>query len=868
MWWRTSPECLLCILTALTLLQHVNGADGVQDKNQAPPATSVVFSPETGSPDTSTDTSYPIPVSSSDNTTQQQQDPCTTASRLIGPISYDVVKACLDADFAFPKTLRRDTVATIKNLISNFYVFEDLAATPPDVDGLTFQPVQLIKEIEQWQEQSRTSSLADDDDEEEEEDSGEQGDKEDAAESRDDMDQARLEAGGTNPPPPPQPQQQQPKTHREFHDGISRILSKARDGHLSYDADCFRAFRFQHGFFMNHVVRDGQTVIKVHAVTPYFQSLNDVPQDILNCDVVTIAGTDAVEYIQRWADEHVSMSKDADIRFNAALATPQYRTGTVDFFIPGKFSERFMLPEEMSLEFAFRCPSQPQDTLNVDVKWVGFYTHDRTRPYKDMQSYYEANCIKSADDVFEGGWSRFEKEQDPVQRNITNLKAVLRELLDRPVHSSTNADLAILMSATEAKGPGLKAAVASSETPSNVSKSIEDILTELDIISPERLPVVKFYDDYGGRTGGMNMAMGDPLFAELYRGQHGINALLLNDGKTGVITVRTESSAIHGIELMEAGAMGMDHLIRSYGEPIASAYKKGFFERSVSHTHRNLTFTDYLSDRCAITDRYVLHADPEKENKRERKPTWPLESKDHSDKRAAYHPWDPENITILTDGYCGSSCALISNALHTQFGVKTVVIGGRTSSTQGPMSYSTFPGLQVIDDMFILNEVHDVRTQMMSELEQGSEGGGAVGVGVQDYAGNLGANGDAKVEDDVSDDEHDSQDEDSEENVDDEEKEDEKDDEDDLELFYPKNFAHKSRLRLTWRQIYNTGEGTEVFQYSPSSDEFEPRWGNDQWHEYSFTPASHRLDYTDHNVHSMGAIWIDTRNVVWGTDTD
>lgn len=301
---------------------------------------------------------------------------------------------------------------------------------------------------------------------------------------------------------------------------------------------------------------------------------------------------------------------------------------------------------------------------------------------------------------------------------------------------------------------------------------------------------------------------------------------------------------------MKAGAMGMDHFTRSYGDPLVVAYQKDFFQHSISHPHRNLTFTDYLSDRCSIADRYAVHAGSAEQ-------TYPLESKDQeASGKAVYHPWNPKNMAILTDGYCGSSCALITNMLHSKFAVKTVVIGGRSTSTQGPMSYSTFPGLQVIDDMFILNEVQDARRQIVSEQEQEIwEREPVMADGGHDpfTVENLDATG----KDDSDVDEEDDEDEDEDEEG-----------EDDLESIYPKSFAHKSRLRLTWRQIYHTGDGIGMFQYSPVSDEYEPLWKEvEQWHEYSLIPASHRLDYTDHNVHSMGAIWMDTRDAVWGAQS-
>ncbi|KAF9432480.1 hypothetical protein BGZ76_010717 [Entomortierella beljakovae] len=808
-------------------------------------------------------------------------DPCTIASKIVGPISYNIVKACLDADFAFPENHRNDTAETIESLISSFYVYEDIAASPPmngDASGLSFLPTKLISEIDQFTKQVIVNP-----------------------ESRGDDD---ITPG---------------ITHREFHDHLSQILAKARDGHLSYDADCFRAFRFQHGFFMNHVARDGQTVLKVHAVAPYFGSVNDFQDDIFNCDVVTIAGRDASEYIQE---------------FNAALATPQYRSGTTNFFIPGKFSERFMLPEEASLEFSFRCPGRPsQSLLNIHVKWVGFYTHDTTRPYEDTQSYFEANCIKPDDDssVSQTGINRIELREGN-RKKAAELKYTLRDLLGDP---GTRSDI------TTDSVNSSDSASTTSDSQQRPTSKVDDIITKLDLISPQQLPTVKFYDDEGGRLGELSMAANDVSFEEVYRGQHGISSLLLEDGKTGVITVRTESSTIRdqsysqlhpawvgsliqainilrpvatnlildlshntggyiclaiamiqlffpdrprlvtniklsplGCHLMSSGAMGVDHFVNSYGEStIPAVYQEDFFSRKIVHPQRNQTFTDYLSDRCAVADHYSLDVDPDEERKRGRN-SIPDSRNSSSNETQVYYPWDSENMAILTDGYCGSSCALISNMMHKRFGVRTVVIGGKTSIAE-PMSYSTFPGLQVIDDQLIFNEIHNVRLDENNSNEELKIEADADTVGLDAHARTRRRRRDSLRNEVVGESSHHNVNDKEEKAKDEGHSSDDDDEEDDgqdidqenmtLESIYPREFSHKSRLRLTWRQIYNTG-GEFIHTDSKS---YQPNWSEkDQWDEYSFIPATMRIEYTDHNVHSMGAIWQDVRDVVWGIEVD
>lgn len=230
-------------------------------------------------------------------------------------------------------------------------------------------------------------------------------------------------------------------------------------------------------------------------------------------------------------------------RFNAALATPQYRSGTADFFLPGKFSERFTLPTEKSLSFSFRCPFNRN--LKLDVKWVGFYTHEQSKPFTNTKSYFTSNCIKNAADLYgdeddgEGqGRGRFklekEEQEDAEKKDISVLKSSLRELLMQsatPAHGPSDFNIAGPLPdfPPEELRPQVKDDAATPTLPlkspeKDLSKHVDEIVSKLDMISSERLPVVKFYDDYGGRVSEMSRAMDALPIKELYQGKHGISA--------------------------------------------------------------------------------------------------------------------------------------------------------------------------------------------------------------------------------------------------------------------------------------------------------------------------------------------------------
>ena len=44
--------------------------------------------------------------------------------------------------------------------------------------------------------------------------------------------------------------------------------------------------------------------------------------------------------------------------------------------------------------------------------------------------------------------------------------------------------------------------------------------------------------------------------------------------------------------------------------------------------------------------------------------------------------WKPENVILLTDGYCASTCSIFAELLTHEAGVKTVVFGGRSNANK------------------------------------------------------------------------------------------------------------------------------------------------------------------------------------------
>jgi purine-nucleoside phosphorylase len=68
-------------------------------------------------------------------------------------------------------------------------------------------------------------------------------------------------------------------------------------------------------------------------------------------------------------------------------------------------------------------------------------------------------------------------------------------------------------------------------------------------------------------------------------------------------------------------------------------------------------------------------------------------------------PFEFENIAIMTNGRCASSCSLFSVTMATKYNVKTVVVGGKPGTTQ---HYCGVVGGQSLNFVTVDSEVKTV----------------------------------------------------------------------------------------------------------------------------------------------------------------
>ncbi|KAG0085805.1 hypothetical protein BGZ93_001460 [Podila epicladia] len=795
-------------------------------------------------------------------------DPCSVATSAQSPIAYDVVKACLDADFPFPADNHVKTAESIKKLISNSFVFEDLAKEPPSVAGLTLKAAPIADDIDEL--------LA-------------------------------MRANAV-------------QTHREFHEAITDIMIKARDAHLSYSADCFLQFSFDHGFTLADLTANtGSKALNVVAELPSFSNLSSLPFSPSGCTVVTINSQPAIQFVQTWADNNIDMSKDAAVRYNVAIGGPIFDPQVAGYSNTGQFSHRSRLPAEASLTFGFTCPHLwgADIVKQVVVGWGATYEGSQLNVTQYYNTYCVANPLTSTAVVnqdMELGSSeeqdQYDQQQEQPQVPFDRLPESMQEHeIDKTVEEF-KAMPAWLAKRTQEVILGPAAVDESKvewtdETDEEILRDqAERMLREMPEFEPvPKIPIFErprirrtiFDDRFTASAEGYQVLKESPL---------DVHAVLLADNKTGVILIPTflppggstvlaqfYANLIEAISVLRPVAEklildlsrnggGSTCLSRRtlelffpetpqavtnfrYSDLEALYIQTGFtsagdFNRAtngtkadstyltttVSHPNRKFSFTNYFSETCASFNYSKLPVNATEEGLRPRA----IKKGYVYDPKAVYHPWDAEDIIIFNEGTCGSACATFANQLHQKNNVKAVVVasGPNTDKT----TFSTFPGGQVLkgEDYFEiyrklkkalniqgLPDSSDVDAMQDEDAatSQQEEQYPLLDKGQVDIL--LHAQGTVSFTEDQG---------------------------KQILRLLPEPLQHSANLTVTWRQTYNTGNAQILFTAN-STNQGIPNWPLASWTDYSFIPADFRITLTRDSYNSYHHMWEEARDAVW-----
>ncbi|RUS22983.1 hypothetical protein BC938DRAFT_475164 [Jimgerdemannia flammicorona] len=348
--------------------------------------------------------------------------------------------------------------------------------------------------------------------------------------------------------------------------------------------------------------------------------------------------------------------KDLNVRFNNALTSNhRYVKGNFEVFY-GSWQVRHQLPTKPLTKYHLHCPNKKVQTLTLP--WVVVAPRS---DYNDSASYYAQECAVEAP-------SKVRRSHEAPSVLTENPRSLLGKAGDAHIpHPFNVASNYTLITSDEmflflylSKGNGVhhKTGIINIGTfePENVTLSVQTFY--LGMRKFKTLGIEKIIIDVqnnGAQT----------LLHILFN--HINTNFTTPDLEYGTDILVTRQSLVLGtLQASNTGCSFGANYETLNGKPLTD---NSWLTDSIKYTRGGKTsrYSQRVRTNCTdfITDYY---------------------SKD-----LGVLPWKPKDCLILSNGICGSSCALFANRMHELEHVKTMAVGG---ILHNPMTYQSFPGLQ------------------------------------------------------------------------------------------------------------------------------------------------------------------------------
>ncbi|KAF0545000.1 peptidase s41 family protein [Gigaspora margarita] len=202
-------------------------------------------------------------VSSSKSNNADPESQCRIVSKAFDNeklVEYDTAKKCIES-FPFDAKFADDTIDAVSHFMSSYYVFLDQAKEEPP-KGFTYQPVDLIKELNSLREKTFKSDYG-------------------------------------------------------FITALRNTIFKLKDGHTRFIDICYQSFIYDQNLTLYSVVTTDKEKKQKQIIKIFDDKLDSSNND---CEVTEIEGKPAIQAIIDFANDNIAYSKDLGVRFNMALA--------------------------------------------------------------------------------------------------------------------------------------------------------------------------------------------------------------------------------------------------------------------------------------------------------------------------------------------------------------------------------------------------------------------------------------------------------------------------------------------------------------------------------------------------------------------
>lgn len=427
---------------------------------------------------------------------------------------------------------------------------------------------------------------------------------------------------------------------RAFQDAVALLLDKVHDAHLAYSPFCYRQFIFWQPIQLNSLIRNGRLVVNVAYVKDDIWP--EAKQSWVGCEVTHIDDREALDMITDYAINNNGESKDPNTCYNHILNTKSYFHGWDDGADDLGY-HRFLPAQEMH-SYTLRCPQNGTKPIQeeydppftVHVPWVA----QVPRGFRDAKSYWSTYCQTSY-------------SSSPFAKRSIDWTNELKEIHEGQALYT----------------PSENSAGSSSGSPAEFVV-LDDKVGVIDIQSftisnDKRLEFVQ------------NFTAGLKDFEA-----KGIEKIILDLSQNG------------GGDAC-AGEFIINSFFNSTPDYPSDVKYTPFLERVINKAYEMGTtkWFDYRSDKYNGSNWYS-HTETYKRGKSNVKFSQPITLSCDSwnadlPKHFVNTRWKASDLLILSDGRCGSTCAIVASRLRLSHKVPAAGLGGIRGNR---MQFASFPG--------------------------------------------------------------------------------------------------------------------------------------------------------------------------------
>ncbi|KAF9978043.1 hypothetical protein BGZ73_003970 [Actinomortierella ambigua] len=452
-----------------------------------------------------------------------------------------------------------------------------------------------------------------------------------------------------------------------FHEAMRLSINKLQDAHSTYFINCYKSYVFTQPIALYAPVVNGVQSIRV--------LYDDTNSDMEECQVDTINGRDAFEYIHDWAVAETGYSKDPGVRLNFALGGIIYLAGGQFGPMYGAFGQRAVLPSSPVVNYTFTC-QRPEGARSYELSAAWRPSRSRlAKPFHDAASFYQ-NCLSTPEPKPTHDLQSIHSVPDAIslEREMERELALMHRHLPHKFEQHLGR-LAAAPAIPESRRPPMNNAIVVATTLHTAMYQLQSQPDVGVVVVPSMLIEAKEYPQ---------ILKGLEALA-----RRNVNKIILDLSNNGGGFVDFSSAltswffpSAQGEDLSNSGDFRVTNEVQRISNMLVARNITGsIFTPS--------EFVDPTTDQ-EFTTNFFMHPVQITRGGLQDTYTPKVEDKVTLLPHLPNFPWsnNPANIKILTDGQCGSSCTLSASVLTHRFGVDSYAAGGYQGKTLSAYSFA------------------------------------------------------------------------------------------------------------------------------------------------------------------------------------